>query len=213
MNFIKQHWFVLGLVVLLAIAAIRRNWTQYFIQRTNSTKIEKYTEKNAAVQGESAQSGFFVSNSGSVIFPEIDPKAGQAFVLRFSQVVQAEQRKFGVPAAALLACAYVNSFAGQRPLAAEAHNYFALPCTPNWTGATTVWRDRCYRKPATAWESFRDFSLYLSSQDWYANTKQQAGQNPQAWLSAIAEHGLSDVENFEQHAQAVMESYRLDALN
>ena len=50
----------------------------------------------------------------------------EAFIRRFSNVAQAEQEKFGVPASITLAGAMLFGQAGETPLAKDYQNFFAL---------------------------------------------------------------------------------------
>ncbi len=86
----------------------------------------------------------------------------QAFVDRFRHVAATEEKKFGVPAAIILANGLYHSRAGTSEAVTRANNYFALPCTPDWKGATISLGGRCYRSYDNAWLSFRDHSKLLS---------------------------------------------------
>jgi flagellum-specific peptidoglycan hydrolase FlgJ len=211
LRFFKNNWFLIGLLFLALAAFVRKNAkTSLF---TRAPKMEKYTEAPPVAEASPSQSGLFSGQSGGVAVPDIDPTVGQAFIRRFSSVAQGEQKKFGIPASALLACAYLNSFAGQRNVAAQANNFFVLPCSPDWSGQTIAVNDRCYRRYKTAWDSFRGFNQYLSQRDWYEAARSKAGKDSHAWLKLFAAHRLTDIANFEAAARQTLEFYQLTDLD
>ncbi len=145
--------------------------------------------------------------------PAMDDVAAMAFLKRFREVARGEQQKFGMPASVLLACAYVNSFAGQRDCALQANNFLALRCTAEWSGPVATCSGACFRKYNTAWESIRDFNLYLSKRDWYVSLKKKAKPDWRTWVKALREHHVSDVENFEGEMAKVIQQYQLFELD
>lgn len=211
LRFFKNNWFLIGLLFLAIAAFVRKNAKTSLFTRV--PKMEKYTEVPVVAEANPSQSGIFSSPATGVTVPKIDPTVGQAFVRRFAGVAQGEQKKFGVPASVLLVSAYLNSFAGQRNMAAEANNFFALPCSPDWSGATIGTDDRCYRRYKTAWDSFRNFSQYLSQRDWYKTARQKAGKDRDAWFRLFVEHRLTDIANFEAAARQTIEFYQLADLD
>ncbi len=86
----------------------------------------------------------------------------RAFVDRFAHVAAAEEKKFGIPSAIILANGLYHSRGGTSVLVARGNNYFALPCTSRWEGAALRLEGKCYRSYDNAWLSFRDHSLWLA---------------------------------------------------
>jgi Mannosyl-glycoprotein endo-beta-N-acetylglucosaminidase len=207
MKFLKNNWFFIGLLLIGVTAVVRRNVSWWPGSAKTRDKTEKYTEVSASGGAESAL-GVLAANGDAVVVPAIDAATSGAFQKRFATVVHAEQKKFNLPAAMLLACAYVNSFAGTRDLAAEANNYFALACGPDWDGATALRGQQCFRRYNSPWESFRDFSIYLAAQDWIADARRRAGNDATIWAKVLAEHQLLPLSNgpaeFEKQFAAFM---------
>ncbi len=194
MKFIKNNWFFIGLLLIVVTAVARRNVNWLQGNEKTRDKTEKFTDLQAS-GGSGSTLGVLTNGSGGAAMPVIEAASAEAFVKRFAAVAQGEQKKFNLPAAELLACAYVNSFAGTRDLAVEAHNYFALPCGSDWDGATALRGQYCLRRYNSPWESFRDFSIYLAAQDWTADVRKRAGKDASAWAKAFAEHELLQVDN------------------
>lgn len=95
--------------------------------------------------------------------PELDPRAQDAFVRRFARVAIAERKKFGIPSSYILANGLLHSRAGYDPRVQLGNNYFGIPCTPDWRGATIRVEGKCYRAYETPWMSFRDHSLFVAT--------------------------------------------------
>ena len=215
-EFLKKRWFSVALVALIVMAIVRKN-IRFDVGGASApakkVQPEIYT-KDASV----AQSTTMLHLAGDAIptanrLPAIDDATAMAFLKRFRQVARTEQQKFGMPASVLLACTYVNSFAGQRDCAAQANNYLGVRCTAEWSGPVVTIAGTCYRKYNTPWESIRDFNVYLSGHNWYGQLKKSARHDWKAWAKALAGHQASDVENFERDLGAVIQKYRLYELD
>ena len=221
-RFIKVHWFTLALISLLffAIAKLkmdkqadrpRHNPVITQPEMNLDSKPQKFTESEISL-GEGSLLGEFSNKNTTKHLPELSQKTSVAFLKRFGRVVVSEQEKYGVPASVLLATAYVNSFAGTRDCALHANNYYALSCA-NVRGEQYQENGICKLKVKTAWESFRAFNLLLAAQPWIKQAKSDAGTNWEAWLPILAQHQISDVENFEKEARAVILKYNLQDLD
>ncbi len=214
-QFFKTNWFPLAVVIVILAAIVKRNlaWPG-----TDAGKSHPGTEKLTntgvvAAIGESQAALFTWSDRTSVDLPNIPESVAIPFLQRFGRVVVGEQEKFGIPASILLACAYVNSFSGQRDWAFQFHNYFALGCSPDWTGATETTGGVCIRRYEKAWDSFRDFSKCLSGRDDFADMRQSCGKDWKAWVKVLGAKKISDVSDFGTQLEQVIERYRLYELD
>lgn len=221
---LKKYWFHIAVAALVIAALAKKNhWLGFQESHGTTAETERFTEEEAPkvekpIAAAKAKMGVLNSDSGSkkgssYQMPALNESAKISFLKRFGHVAAGESKKFKVPASVLLATAYVNSFAGRRDCAAGGKNYFALPCEKDWNGATFMSGERCLRKYDTAWESFRDFSIFLAGQIWFAEARQIAGKDYAQWINIFANNGVSDVRNFEQEAMEVMEAYRLFELD
>lgn len=211
-KFFKTNWFTIALVLLVLLFIVRKNLPlgagkaaspgQKEQQETNP---EKYTSSgNNALLGFSAE-----TTQHGLQKRDPDGATAVAFLQRFGKVAVSERKKFGVPASVLLACAYVNSAAGQRETAATVNNYFALPCSDEWEGETAKVGGKCVRRYETAWMSFRDFSIFLTSQEWFGSLRKKAGKDWQIWVKELDQRDISDVPNFGAELEKVITTYRL----
>jgi len=211
-NFIKTNWFYLAMGFLLVLYAARKFPSlNPFTPSNKNNQTEKVTEAKGTKKGGAALLGF-VPETPKERPPELDsvdaPKT-EAFLKRFAQVAHSEQKKFGIPASVILSSAYANSQAGQLETVTAANNFFALSCADGWEGETTQVGGKCVRKYESAWASFRDFSIYLSSQEWFGSLKKSAGKDGRKWAEKLGTEGVANAKA----TQKVMDTYNLQELD
>ena len=136
----------------------------------------------------------------------------EAYIRRFAHVAQAEQAKFGIPASITVASGLLHSAAGTRDMARLGNNHFALPCTSDWTGESGAYNDACYRHYESAWTSFRDHSLYLSSGKMKSLARLK-GKNYKVWAKALAKLGFSAQSRLDQQLVKIIEQFNLNQLD
>lgn len=213
-NFFKTNWFYVALSLMILGAILRKTIFSGASVQAQAQSPEKYTAaRSGQEEGISLFGGIASGPKPEHRLPDIEAAVAEPFLRRFGKVTPGEQQKFGVPASVLLAAAYVNSYAGQRELAASANNYFALPCSGDWQGRSITQEGRCYRQYERAWDSFRDFSQLLKAQSWFAETRKSAGKDWKIWVKQLDGKGLSDVENFGAEMEKVIRAYRLFELD
>ncbi len=210
-NFIKTNWFYLAMAIMLLLIIFRK-YPKFnpFQPSGKMVPNEKITEAKDKRKGGAALLGLVPDSSkeSKEEILEIDPGQAKAFLKRFASVALSEHKKFGIPTSILLAAAYSNSQAGQSKSARIAKNYFALPCGEGWENETTQVNGQCVRQYESAWASFRDFSIYLSSQEWFGSLKKSAGKDWHKWVEKLGEEGVAKTKEMQQ----VIELYQLDAL-
>lgn len=194
-NFFKTNWFYFAMGMLLLLYAVRKypNLNPFNAPNKGNPK-EKITEgKNAKTTG-AALLGIISDSPRQMDEPSDAANAvnAEAFLKRFAAVAHSERKKFGIPASVILACAYVNSNAGQAEVSQKANNFFALPCGDDWEGETLKVKGDCVRRYETAWASFRDFSIFLSSQEWFGSLKKSADKNGLKWAEKLGAEGVSN---------------------
>ncbi len=211
-KFFKTNWFTIALVLLLLIVIIQRNLSSAGGKARSPAPKEQAApnpEKYTAADGES-YFGFPAESPSESRQKQAANKAEAiAFVRRFESAAQSERKKFGIPASVILACAYVNSAAGKEDFVAKTNNFFALPCSTDWEGETLNLDGRCLRRYETAWASFRDFSIYLTGQEWFGSVKKSAGKNWEKWAKELASRNISNVRDFETEMKKAIQTHRL----
>ncbi len=138
----------------------------------------------------------------------LEQKTVEDFIRRFSNVAQAEQEKFGVPSSITLANALLHTRAGSAPAARDHNNFFALGCDDNWPGSTGRADGKCIRRYETAWTSFRDHSLYVTSGR-YAPMTQFGETDYQRWAAGLGELGFNDTDDLSRQLLRTIDRWQL----
>jgi len=131
-----------------------------------------------------------------------------AFIRRFSNVAQAEQDKFGIPASVTLASALLHGQAGDAPAAKTYLNYFALGCEVDWSGPTGRVNGQCVRAYENAWTSFRDHSLYVTSGKFAAMT-QFSETDYRRWAAGLEELSFNGTDDLAEQLLRTIDRYQL----
>jgi hypothetical protein len=131
-----------------------------------------------------------------------------AFIRRFSNVAQAEQEKFGIPASITLANALLHGQAGDAPAAKTYLNYFALGCEDDWSGATGRVSGRCVRSYENAWTSFRDHSLHVTSGKFSA-MRQFSETDYRRWAAGLEELNFNATDDLAEQLLRTIDRFQL----
>ncbi|MTB53198.1 glucosaminidase domain-containing protein [Lewinella sp. W8] len=137
-----------------------------------------------------------------------DEQQIEAFIRRFSNVAQAEQGKFGIPASVILANALLQSQAGTSGVATDYVNYFHLPCTTDWPGTRARAHNQCFRRYETAWTSFRDHSLYITQGD-FARMRQFGETDYRRWAAGLQELKFNDNPKLAEQLVRTIDRWQL----
>jgi flagellum-specific peptidoglycan hydrolase FlgJ len=209
---LKTNWFTIALVLLLLSAVARKFLLSKGGGATAPKKHEQpeaNPEKYTATDNQALLDFSVVSPGGANAKPVVDKAAAIAFIRRFESVAISERKKFGIPSSVLLGCAFVNSTAGKAAWVNRTNNYFGLPCASGWEGGTATVDGRCLRRYDSAWASYRDYSIYLTSQEWYGSVKKSAGKDWQKWAKELSKRGISDAPDFGKELERVIQTHRL----
>ena len=141
-------------------------------------------------------------------FARTDAATVTAYIRRFSNVAQAEQDKFGIPASIILANGLLHTNSGTSGLAQYLNNYFALPCGPGYAGEYRTESGACNRRYETAWLSFRDHSKYITSGR-YQPMRQFSKTDYRRWAAGLEELGFNGTPDLARQLIAVIEQHQL----
>ncbi len=146
------------------------------------------------------------SSSNADEFWALPTATHEAFIRRFAHVAESEHVKYHIPASIILGNALLISHSGEHPLARQQNNHFGIPCTEDWQGKTVKYKGECFREYENAWTSFRDHSLYLS-------TNLFASQPPtgdyRQWANALEKTGFGGGKGFANQLIKVIDHYQL----
>src|SRR5580698_6351202 len=109
------------------------------------------------------------------------------YIDQYKSIAIEEMHRTGVPASISLAQGIVESNAGTAPLATQANNHFGVKCHEDWSGQTFYedddTKDECFRKYASASDSYRDHSDFLRMHSRYANLFKLNPTDFQSWAN------------------------------
>ena len=142
--------------------------------------------------------------------PDKSPQV--AYIERFSALAVEEMYRSGVPASITLAQGLLESRYGLSDLAIEANNHFGIKCH-NWAGAKMFYDDdqknECFRKYASAEESFRDHSDFLRYRDRYKFLFDLDPTDYKGWAHGLRKAGYATDPSYPQKLIKLIEDYEL----
>lgn len=123
---------------------------------------------------------------------QYDPATVRAYINRFARVAKTEEEKYGIPAAAKLAMAILESQAGTSPKTLENNNHF---------GSVTA--NGYY---ANAWNNWRAHSDFIRNT---YPTLIQFNANYREWITALGKTNYSTDPQYGQKLLAIIQHYSL----
>src|SRR6476660_5046819 len=97
----------------------------------------------------------------------------QQYIDTYKDIDIREMRRTGIPASITIAQGILETESGNSDLVISSNNHFGIKCKSNWTGESVYHNDdedgECFRKYATAEDSYRDHSDFLKSSARYAS--------------------------------------------
>lgn len=95
-----------------------------------------------------------------------------AYIDTYKDLAVKEMKRSGIPASITLAQGLLETEAGTSDLVRRSNNHFGIKCKSTWTGPSVSHTDdapnECFRKYATAEESYSDHSNFLKGSDRYS---------------------------------------------
>lgn len=117
------------------------------------------------------------------------------YISTYKDLAIAEMMRTGVPAAVTLAQGILETAGGQSDLAALAYNHFGIKCKSEWTGETMSHDDdaknECFRKYASAEDSYKDHSDFLRTRPCYAFLFKLDPTDYEGWAKGLKKAGYA----------------------
>ncbi|MEL7123423.1 MAG: glucosaminidase domain-containing protein, partial [Bacteroidota bacterium] len=101
---------------------------------------------------------------------------------------------------------------GASKQAQSANNYFGLECTEDWIGASFKAKNECFRQYESAWTSFRDHSLYITTGR-FSSMNEAKGLDAQAWINLLSKTDFYENKKHPKELKAIMEKLDLSLLD
>lgn len=142
------------------------------------------------------------------------------YIEKYAATAVREMKASGIPASITLAQGCLESGNGNSTLAREANNHFGIKCHNNWKGKTVRHDDdqkgECFRKYATADESFRDHSDFLRYRDRYAFLFNLEPTDYKGWAYGLQKAGYATAKTYAASLIKIIEEnqlYRYDKMD
>ena len=142
-----------------------------------------------------------------------NPEAIQNYINTYKDMAIIEMQRTGVPAAIKLAQGIHETMAGTSDLVLSSNNHFGIKCKDTWKGESVVHDDdlrgECFRKYASAIESYRDHSDFLKSSSRYAFLFNLDPTDYEHWAYGLKRAGYATNPRYPQIIISLIEDYHL----
>jgi len=136
-----------------------------------------------------------------------------AYINRYAPVAIAEMKRTGIPASITLAQGMLESDCGYSSLAREGNNHFGIKCHNTWKGDAMYHDDdkknECFRKYATAEESFRDHSDFIAGTKRYAELFELNPYDYKGWAKGLKKCGYATHPQYAEMLIRLIEEEKL----
>jgi LysM repeat protein len=136
-----------------------------------------------------------------------------AYIEQFKDVAIAEQKRTGVPASIKLAQGIYETGAGSSELCNNASNHFGIKCKNTWNGETYTYtddaKDECFRKYASALQSYKDHSDFLKDNKRYASLFSLSPTDYAAWAYGLKRCGYATNPQYARKIIKTIEDFHL----
>jgi hypothetical protein len=143
---------------------------------------------------------------------QISDETKIAYLKRFARVAIDERKKFGIPSSIILANGLLHSLSGERDLAMQANNHFAILCSENWSGSHSEFQGQCVRHYKSSWASFRDHSKHLTSGR-FQRFPEFGPTDYEAWARALESAGYSSEPQLAERLTELIRYFKLYELD
>ncbi len=119
----------------------------------------------------------------------------QEYIHTYKNMAISEMQRTGVPAAIKLAQGIIETEAGQSLLVNKSNNHFGIKCKSTWTGESVSHDDdaqgECFRKYDDAFQSYKDHSNFLKSNQRYAFLFDLDPADFEGWANGLKKAGYA----------------------
>jgi hypothetical protein len=135
------------------------------------------------------------------------------YISMYKEAAIIEMNRSGVPASITLAQGILETESGNSELVLKSNNHFGIKCKKDWTGESVTHTDdapnECFRKYASALESYKDHSDYLKSSPRYASLFELQKNDYKGWAFGLKRAGYATNPRYPQILISNIEKYNL----
>ncbi len=137
----------------------------------------------------------------------------KVYIDSFKDIAMQEMRANGVPASITLGQGILESASGNSRLSKECNNHFGIKCRKNWTGSFCLAdddaQDECFRGYESAFESYRDHSLFLKNSRRYDFLFELNPLDYESWAHGLRKAGYATNPAYGNILTRIIEKYQL----
>lgn len=137
----------------------------------------------------------------------------EQYLEKYAPVAIEEMHRSRIPASITLAQGLLESGNGNSRLALEGNNHFGIKCKKDWVGETIHEDDdaeqECFRKYASARESYRDHSDFLTKGARYAFLFDLEPTDYKGWAEGLKRAGYATNPNYPNLLISLIERHQL----
>jgi len=157
---------------------------------------------------------FLLLLAGGKGFAQQSSEAIVSYVNHFKVLAIEEMQRTGVPASIKLAQGILETEAGQSDLVMKSNNHFGIKCKTSWNGEKVYHDDdargECFRKYASAEDSYIDHSNYLRNTQRYASLFKLDPTDYKGWAYGLKSAGYATNPKYPQILIKFIEQYNLN---
>lgn len=136
----------------------------------------------------------------------------EVYIKTYSELAMREMSRVGIPASITLAQGCLESANGNSTLAVKGNNHFGIKCH-DWEGKKIYHNDdkrkECFRSYASAYESYMDHSLFLTTKERYASLFTLNPHDYRGWAKGLKEAGYATANNYATLLIRIIEEHEL----
>jgi LysM repeat protein len=141
----------------------------------------------------------------------------EQYIDQYKDIAMLEMKRIGVPVSVTLVQGLLESESGNSDLVKKSNNHFGIKCKSNWTGEGVTHDDdslgECFRKYATAEESFRDHSNFLKAGKHYSFLFDLDPKDYKGWAYGLKKAGYATNPKYPVILINYIEKYNLQRFN
>ena len=141
----------------------------------------------------------------------------EEYIATYKDAAIAQMRRLGVPASIILAQGLLETESGNSDLVKRSNNHFGIKCKSTWTGESVRHTDdapnECFRKYASAMDSYKDHSDYLYNSPRYAFLFKLEPTDYKGWAYGLKKAGYATNPRYPQILISNIEKYNLQQYN
>jgi hypothetical protein len=137
----------------------------------------------------------------------------EEYIRTYSDLAMREMVRVGIPASITLAQGCLESNNGNSSLAVRGNNHFGIKCHDEWNGKKIYHNDdrrkECFRSYSSAYESFMDHSLFLTSKPRYAPLFEISPHDYRGWANGLKKAGYATARDYANMLIRIIEENQL----